>query len=168
MMLTSAQANNLLRQIREEKERLLSRESVVSTFVAATAESLEDARPAYDYAAVNGQLSELEEKIRRIKHCINVFNTTQDVPGFGMTVDQMLVYLPQMNARKNKLERMASHPPKVRQSRCSRSNLIEYEYVNYKVGQVEEDLKAITEAIAGAQFALEKVNTTVAFEVDLQ
>lgn len=60
------------------------------------------------------QLRELEDKIRKVKHAINQFNLTQDVPGFNMTIDQMLIYIPQLTARKNKLNRMRSRLPKER------------------------------------------------------
>ena len=44
-----------------------------------------------------------EEEIRKLKHALNVFNASNKVPGFEMTVDEMLVYLPQLSREKNKL-----------------------------------------------------------------
>lgn len=55
-------------------------------------EDIESVRPAYDYAKTQARLEELEGAIRRLKHAINCFNTTQVVDGFGITIDEMLVY----------------------------------------------------------------------------
>ena len=45
------------------------------------------------------QLADIEQKIRKLKHTINVFNTMTVIPEFGITIDEMLVYLPQLNTR---------------------------------------------------------------------
>ena len=45
MKYTSAEANKLLRQLNEQKERLLNIESRSSTFIAAVGEDIEDVRP---------------------------------------------------------------------------------------------------------------------------
>ncbi|MBQ9411687.1 MAG: hypothetical protein IJU29_01130 [Oscillospiraceae bacterium] len=167
MKATSAQANKILRQLQEEKELLLRQESQAQLFIAATTEKLEDARPDYDYTAVQMQLREMERKIRAVKHSINTFNVSHTVEGFDLTVDQMLIYLPQLQARKSKLERMAAHGPRERQNTSGRSGIIEYEYANYDVGQVEAELKAVSEEIMRAQLALEQANSTIPFEIGL-
>lgn len=167
MLMTSAEANKLLRQFQEEKRLLLNQESQVLTFVAATTEKLEDARPPYDYESFQSRLAELDRKTRVIKHAISIFNTTQTVPGFDMTVDQLLVYLPQLVSRKGKLEEMAMHTAKSRLSTSSRSNIIEYEYANYDVERAQADLKAVTEEITRAQLALEQLNSSLRFEIEI-
>ena len=48
------------------------------------------------------QLADIEQKIRKLKHTINVFNTTTVIPEFGITIDEMLVYLPQLNTRESR------------------------------------------------------------------
>jgi len=113
------------------------------------------------------QLLELERKIRTIKHEINLFNLNQSVPGFDMTVDQMLVYIPQLTARKNKLERMRSRLPRerVQDSYSRNSSLVEYEYSNYDIQQTEADYNKVADELARAQNALDQVNATVTFEV---
>lgn len=103
MNYTSAQANKLLKKLMEERDSILSTERQSRTFVAATTEKLEDARPEYDYAGTQKRLSEVEANIRTVKHCISIFNTTHVVEEFDMTVDQLLVYIPQLSDRKNKL-----------------------------------------------------------------
>ena len=101
--ITSAMAAKYLRKLNEEHDALLQKEKKSDTYTVSVQEKPEDVRPEYDYAAEQFQLRELEDKIRKVKHAINRFNLTQNVPGFNMTIDQMLIYIPQLTARKNKL-----------------------------------------------------------------
>ena len=165
--LTSAMAAKYLKKLNEEHEALMRREKKTMTFTAVIQENREEVRPEYDYSAVQVQLLELERKIRTIKHEINLFNLNQSVPGFDMIVDQMLVYIPQLTARKNKLERMRSRLPRerVQDSYSRNSSLVEYEYSNYDIQQTEADYNKVADELARAQNALDQVNATVTFEV---
>lgn len=95
---------------------------------------------------------------------INQFDLTQVVPDFDMTIDQMLVYIPQLTARKKKLDHMRSNLPKERITSFS-SNFVEYNYSNYDIEQAEADYEKAADELARAQTALDTVNTTVEFEV---
>ena len=48
----SAEANKMLKQLNDRLSRLYEKEHDACTFVAATTENIEDARPVYDYAAM--------------------------------------------------------------------------------------------------------------------
>lgn len=104
-----------------------------------------------------------------IKHEINHFNLTHQVPGFDMTIDQMLIYIPQLTARKSKLSRMRSRLPKERvQSGISRMNgVVEYEYCNYDLKQAEAEYEFVADELARAQNALDMVNSTATFEAEV-
>ena len=165
--LTSAQANNLLKQLNEEFRSLLYRERQSRVFVAATTEDREEARPEYDYAAVQAQLAAIEGKIRRVKHTINVFNITHVVEGFGMTVDQLLLCIQQLRDRKTRLDGMCDLLPKTRIEGNVRSNLIEYRYANYDPSAAKADFLAASDELARAQIALDTLNNSVTMEIDL-
>lgn len=168
--ITSAMAAKYLRKLNEEHDALLQKEKKSATYTVSVQEKPEDVRPEYDYAAVQFQLRELEDKIRKVKHAINQFNLTQDVPGFNMTIDQMLVYIPQLTARKNKLNRLRSRLPKERvQGGMSRmSGIVEYEYSNYDIKQAETDYTVVSDELAKAQNALDAINASVAFFVEIE
>lgn len=87
-----------------------------------------------------------------------------------MTIDQMLVYIPQLTARKNKLNRMRSRLPKERvQGGMSRmSGIVEYEYSNYDIKQAEADYAAVSDELVKAQNALDAINASVAFSVEIE
>ena len=169
MKYTSAEAAKLLRRLNEEHAALLELERQSASFVAAVSEDIESIRPAYDLDAVQKKLAELEWKIRRVKHALNVFNSTHEVPGFGMTIDQLLVYIPQLSQRKMKLREMASVLPKARVKGRSAVNsaVIEYTYANYDVEAAKAAADAAADELARAQTALDRVNNTETMEIDL-
>ena len=169
MKYTSAEAAKLLRRLNEEHEAVLQLERQSNQFVAAVSEDLESVQPDYDLLNAQAKLEDLEEKIRRVKHALNVFNTTHMVPGFDMTIDQMLVYIPQLNQRRAKLRDMAGVLPKTRVKGRSAVNsaVIEYIYTNYSVEEAKALADEASDELARAQTALDKVNSTETMEIDL-
>ena len=157
MKMTSAEANKFLRKLHDDHSALESMEMESRTFVAATTEKLEDARPEYDYTAVQEKLAELEDKARRVKHAINNFNISQAIDDSGMTIDQALVYIPQLSERKRKLAIMRAAQKKKRNESMKSSNLIEYTYANYDIEQAEADYQSTSDELARVQNALDLI-----------
>ena len=114
MLVTSAQAAKLLRQLNDELRALQLKEANSCSFVAAIQEDVESVRPEYNFKEMRDAQAEVECKIRKVKHAINVFNTTTIIPDFNITIDEMLVYLPQLNAKCTTLSKMRDAMPKVR------------------------------------------------------
>ncbi len=169
MKMTSAEAAKLLRKLNEEYGALKTRESMSCTFVAAIQEDLESARPVYDYAATQAQMEAVEAKVRRVKHAINAFNQATVVPGFGMTIDEMLVYIPQLTEKKRRLSAMANRLPKerVNSGGYGGKTIVEYQYANYDVAAAMADMVRVSDELAKAQTALDAVNSSVQMEIDL-
>ncbi len=169
MKYTSAEANKLLKKLNEEKSMLLDNESRSATFSAALGEDVESVRPEYDYFETDKKLEALNADIRKVKHAINVFNTTHAVPGFDMTIDEMLVYIPQLTAKKARLLAMSSRLPKERKSVSGYGTnaVIDYLYANYDVSKAAEDYGAVSELLSRAQTALDIVNSTETMEIDI-
>ena len=168
MKYTSAEAAKLLRTLTEEQANIREKEEKSAVFVAAIEEDVESVRPAYDYAATKKKLDELEARVRKIKHTMNIFNTTTVIPGFDMTIDQMLVYIPQLSERKAKLTRMASRLPKERANAggYGAKTIVEYQYVNYDIEKIEQDLADVTNELSRAQTALDTVNNSLTMEIE--
>lgn len=167
--MTSAMAAKELKKLNDQHDALVKKEKKSSVFTVAIQENVEDVRPAYDFGQTQEELQQLEQKIRILKHAINRFNLTQEVPGFGMTIDQMLVYIPQLTARKQKLDKMRDRLPKERaevRSFGRTSNIVEYDYSNYDIRQAEDAYRKIMDELAAAQNALDHVNSTITFEVE--
>ena len=167
--MTSAEAAKKLRRLNDEYAALLEKEAKSSEFCAALGEDPESVRPAYDFCAVQNELRETAQKIRRLKHAINAFNVAAVIPGFEITIDEMLVLIPQLTREKQKLAEMRAKLPKTRvDARFSRgSNVIDYTYLNYDPAEAEADSQAVSDRLAAAQLALDQINQSATFEVEL-
>ncbi len=166
MKLTSAQAAKLLRKLREERDALLRQEQRSYVFNATASENIEDVRPDYDYRQVNNKLEELDSRIRVIRHALNTFNINTVVPETGMTIDTLLMYIPYLTDKKNKLTAMAARLPKERASvRGYDQGIVDYVIVNYPLDEVKRDLEQVTDELSKAQLALDYINSTVELEI---
>lgn len=164
---TSAEANKELKRLNEERLAILQNEKQSSVFTAATTESIEDARPEYNFEGTQGALDEIDRKICILKHAINLFNVSHKPEGIDMTVDQILIYIPQLTASKRKYESMANRLEKTRKESFGRNTLIEYEYANYDLKQAKRLYEVASKRLAEVQLALDRLNNTVTFEVDI-
>ena len=169
MKLTSAEAAKVLRKMNDDLNDLWSRESMSQSFVAAVSENVEDVRPEYDFAKTRAEEAVLSEKIRKLKHAINVFNSTTVIPEWNITIDEMLVLIPQLTRKRDRLSMMKNRLPKERVEAGMRtaSNIIDYRYANYDIAAAQAEYDEASNRLAKAQTALDLVNSTVTFEVTL-
>ena len=167
MKYTSAEAGKLLKKLNDEHASILLREENGKEFLAAVGEDIESVRPGYDFATTQVALNEIETKIRKVKHALNVFNSTTVIPEFGMTIDEMLVYIPQLTLRKDKLARMKDRLPKVREQTRVNSSILDYRYLNYGVDKAAAEYDKISDTLSKAQNALDAANMNQTLEIDL-
>ena len=167
MKYTSASANKLIRILEDRKSYLLGQESNDSTYILAEDEKEEI--PAYDFSDTNRQVDELDEKIRTLRHALNVFNTTTILP-IGISIDQALVEMAQLNQKLPRLDMMRKAKNKRRLSgmNAGRRDVAEYEYLNYDPKIVEEIYDRDLRRVQSIQLSLDKVNQNVEFEVDIE
>ena len=168
MLYTSCQASKLLKKLNEDRTALLTQENRSRSFIAASSEDIESLRPEYDYIATQKKIDDFDVKIRTIRHAINVFNSTHEVEGTGMTIDQVLIAMPMLREKKEKLYRMKERLPKVRaRSGGLGNNIIEYDYVNYDIRDVVKDYEEASTQLTKLQIALDRTNNTDQFEIDV-
>ena len=168
MQYTSSQAGKMLKKLNDDYTALLKKEEMSKDFLVSLGENPDAIRPEYDFCATQKELDALECKIRIVKHALNVFNSTTIIPEFEITIDEMLVLIPQLSKRKQKLATMKGKLPKMREQGFARNSaMVEYRYLNYEVSWVESEYKKATELLAKAQTALDIINNASTLEIDL-
>jgi len=167
--MTSAYANKMLRKLNEDKEFWRSCEQEGFVYVAALDE--EPVIPEYDYSEVAANIADIDEKIVKIKHAVNLSNATNriEVGGELLTIDTVLVKMAQLNKRKDVLDTMRKMQPKQRINSgyySARKTAPEYQYINYDLELIKSEYAKIDALVAECQMALDKYNQTVEFEVE--
>ncbi len=167
--MTSAYANKILKRLQDDKSFWLSKERDGYVYVAAIDE--EPVIPEYDYNQISEEIENIDQKIVKIKHEINVINATSEIE-IGkekLTVDQILITMAQLNNRRSMLDIMRKKQEKKRIDSgmySSRKSVPEYQYVNYNIDNVKKDYEIIDSKIASLQIALDKFNQTFEFEIE--
>lgn len=168
MKYTSAEANKLIRKLEEKISMLLNAERKSYVFNAAAGEDVEALRPEYSFSETQAKLEVLQQKIRTVKHAVNEFNLSTELPGFpGLTIDQALVLIPQLGHRKSMLKEMAGKLPREREVSFGRSNIIDYVITNYNIDEVTTKYNEVNDYVMALQIALDTVNTTETMEIDV-
>lgn len=167
MTFTSASAAKFIRRLEDEKARLLTSERENATYVLAQGE--EELPPEYDYEQSFAQVDEIDHKVRQVRHALHAFNAVTLIPEEGITIDEALVLMAQLNNKLRRLDMLRSNQAKRRcESGLFHGNaVIEYEYANYDVKRAAEDYRALYERIAELQLRLDLVNQTERFSVEL-
>ena len=168
--MTSAYANKMLRKLTEDKEFWRSKESEGYLYVAALDE--EPVIPEYDYIEVSKNIADIDAKIVKIKHAINITNCTNEIQvgDINMTIDMVLIMMAQLNRRKAILDKMRKQQPKSRISaglNLVRKTTPEYQYINYDLDLIKREYEQIDKKISEMQIALDRYNQTVEFDVDI-
>ena len=168
--MTSAYANKMLKKLTEDKDYW--RRVEVESYLYTSAADEEALIPDYDYATVAAKIEEIDDKICKIKHAINIANVTSKlkVGDKEMTVDAILVKMAQLNLRKRVLDDMRKRQPKVRLNSSytqPKKAVVEYEFINYDLDLVKDEYERIDNEISMIQLELDKYNQTVEFEVEI-
>ncbi len=171
MKMTSASAQKIIRKLKDEKDFLESMEE--KSYLFSCIEGEEKLIPEYDYKETSEKIKEIDEQVIKIKHAVNVVNSTREIKvnGKKYTVDAILVRMAQLNSRLYMLDIMRSKQPKTRLgTRYYNGNnqQPEYQYINYDLAEVKKDYETINNEIATMQLELDKFNQTYEFEVDYQ
>lgn len=163
-----AYASKLVKQKNEQMRVLLSQERETATTTACLDEDVTELRKVYDFAATQRQMDALNDDIIKLKHAINVFNTTTELPGLGYTIDAALVRMKMLSSKRDRLANMKRIQPVTRQSAGYGKSQPEYVYRNYDAKDIEVEYKKTEEELTSIQLALDKANLDSTIEVDIE
>lgn len=162
---TSAAANKMIRKLEDDKAFLINRMIESSTYIEA--EGSDPIIPDFNYEKTLLDVSIIDAKIMKIRHAVNKFNTETIIPEIGLTIDQALVKMAQLNVIKNHLDTMRRRLPKSRYNAYGSTNIIQYQCVNYDIEQVKMDYDRISDQIIEIQMGLDTCNQTMMLELDI-
>lgn len=167
MRITPDGAQKLIRSLEEERKQLIEKIDKLSTFIVAVSEgNPEDLRPEFSFTETVREIASIDEKIRKIKHSRNIFNTTTLLPEENITLDEALVLMAMLNKNYAYFVKLGNRQAKER-SRNSYENKIEYIYTNYDIQEAKSHGKTMYERMLELQSKLNLVNSTYSFEVDV-
>ena len=166
---SAAELAKLIKEAEYEAEFLKAQENRESVFNCASTENEEDLRPEYSFSETSEKIHEAEAKVLRYKHALNLYNISTEAGDTGLTIDQVLVRLPQLNNEVRKLRGMAGRMRKQRvaPSFGSSSNIIDYEIANYDLEEVKKAHDKLAKELAKLQMALDEANMSEAIEIDV-
>lgn len=145
----------------------MERINKLSTFVVAVSEgNPEELRPEFDFTGTVREIDCIDEKIRKIKHSRNIFNTTTLLPEETITLDEALVLMSMLNKNYTYFVKLGNRQAKERQSNTF-DNKIEYVYTNYDIQEVKNYGRTMYERMLELQSKINLVNSTYNFELDM-
>lgn len=163
--ITSAEANKMLKKLADDRNTLFCIERDSARYHAAVGEDPATLKPEYDFFQTREAIARINEKELIIKHALNKFNAETIVGDTGLTIDQCLVRLPQLNIELNTMKLMKKYHKKERAG--IQGNVIDYVYTSYDPDDAAEEYDNIQTLINHIQLELDKVNTSVQFRVDI-
>ena len=167
MKITPDGAQKLIRSLEEERKQLVEKINKLSTFVVAVSEgNPEELRPEFDFTGTVREIDCIDEKIRKIKHSRNIFNTTTLLPEETITLDEALVLMSMLNKNYTYFVKLGNRQAKERQSNTF-DNKIEYVYTNYDIQEVKNYGRTMYERMLELQSKINLVNSTYNFELDM-
>ena len=95
-----------IKKLEERKDELLKFEREQCKVTYINKESKIDNN--YDYESINNEIDSIDLEIRKIKKILAYSNATTIVPEYNMTIGECIIFLAQLNNKKNKLQLMAN------------------------------------------------------------
>lgn len=168
MQISPAYASKLIKQKNEQIRLLLAQEKETATTTACADEDVGYLRVVYNFGVTQGELDSLNDEIVKLKHAINVFNTTTVLPGLGYTIDAALVRMKMLSEKKERLGAMKRVQPTTRLPSMGYGKAKpEYRYRNYEAKDVEREYRKAEKELTDIQIALDKANLESRIDVDV-
>lgn len=144
-----------------ERRELLKEEKKVCSYRVMEGEDSSAKKPEYDYEETLNQLMEFDDSIRSAKHTINSFSVSHYVPEYNMTLDELEMYLEDLDRRFNTLKELgAAHP--IKRTIVNRS--VRHTIANYDLKQARKDCERLDDERRKVRRIISEIKESEEFE----
>ena len=144
-----------------ERRELLKEEKKACSYRVMEGEDPSAKKPEYDYVETWNQLMEYDDSIRSVKHAINSFSVSRYVPEYDMTLDELEMYLEDLNRRFNTLKELgAAHP--IKRTIVNRS--VRHTIANYDLKQARKDSERLDDERRKVRRIISEIKESEVFE----
>ena len=167
MLYTSNELQKKIDKLMDEKNKIQNLLLRNSEFTASISENVEALKKenAFDLEKTVNDIEAYNEKIMKIKHAKNVFNSTYKLP-CGYTIDEAIIRTGIIYELKNRLYNLSVKKSKERKSNTTMREP-EYIYATYDISYAEKVYQKLFDEVQTIQNELNNVNATVQIEVDV-
>ena len=144
-----------------ERRELLKEEKKACSYRVMEGEDPSAKKPEYDYEETLNQLMEFDDSIRSAKHTINSFSVSHYVPEYNMTLDELEMYLEDLDRRFNTLKELgAAHP--IKRTIVNRS--VRHTIANYDLKQARKDSERLDDERRKVRRIISEIKESEVFE----
>ena len=144
-----------------ERRELLKEEKKSCSYKVMEGEDPSAKKPEYDYEETRNQLMEFDDSVRLAKHTINSFSVSRYVPEYNMTLDELEMYLEDLDRRFNTLKELGdAHPIK----RTIVNSSVRHTIANYDLKQARKDSERLDDERRKVRSIISEIKKSEEFE----
>ena len=144
-----------------ERRELLKEEKKACTYKVMEGEDPSAKKPEYDYEETRDQLKYFDDSVRLAKHTINSFSVSRYVPEYNMTLDELEMYLEDLDRRFNTLKELGdAHPIKRSIVNCS----VRHTIANYDLKRARKDSERLDDERRKVRNIISEIKKSEEFE----
>lgn len=162
MKMTITAANREIKRLKDELA--IIKEEEVCARVITHSEGEDPIPVTYDFLATQAKIDNLNQRIMKIRHAVNVFNVSYVLPSAGMTIDAVLIHVAMLSEEKKKLQEMLRIQEVTRKPSYSS---VEISHRNFDKTQVEDRFRRVSDELEKMWAELDLANLTEEIEVDI-
>lgn len=144
-----------------ERRELLKEEKKACSYRVMEGEDPSAKKPEYDYEETWNQLMEFDDSIRSAKHTINSFSVSHYVPEYNMTLDELEMYLEDLDRRFNTLKELGDAHP-IKRTIVNRS--VRHTIANYDLKQARKDCDRLDDERRKVRRIISEIKKSEEFE----
>lgn len=146
-----------------KKKELIQKEREACTYRVMEGEEPSAKKPGYDYEETREGLNTEDFSVRLARHSINSFSVSRFVPEYNMTLDELEMYLEDLDNRLNTLKELKDARP---MKRGIVNRRVEYSFINYDPEQVRKDYRKLADERSKVRSIISEIQESEEFRDD--